>query len=58
MTQSTHIRNTIAAANDQLIAVFKRVDAVGLAALYTENGQIMSPNADFVIGQPAIQGFW
>jgi uncharacterized protein (TIGR02246 family) len=58
MTKSTKIHDTISAANEVFMDAFKRGDAAGLAALYTEDGQVMPPNADFVTGQPAIQGFW
>jgi ketosteroid isomerase-like protein len=29
-----------------------------MAALYTEEGQLLPPNADFMIGREAIQAFW
>jgi uncharacterized protein (TIGR02246 family) len=40
------------------MAAFKRGDAAGLAALYTENGQVLPPNSDFVTGKEAIRGFF
>jgi uncharacterized protein (TIGR02246 family) len=52
------IRNAIAAANEDFMAAVKRGDAAGLAALYTENGQVLPPNGDFVTGKGAIQMFW
>ena len=58
MTNSNDIRETIAAANEVFMAAFKRGDAAGLAALYTEDGQVLPPNAGFVTGKQAIQGFW
>jgi uncharacterized protein (TIGR02246 family) len=60
MTQvsSTEIRDAITAANEEFMAAFNRGDAAGLAALYTENGQVLPPNGAFVTGKPAIQGFW
>jgi uncharacterized protein (TIGR02246 family) len=58
MTQSNHIRETIEAANEKFMAAFKRGDAAGLAALYTEDGQVLPPNGDFVSGQQAVAGFW
>lgn len=60
MTQSTstEVRDAIAAANENFMAAFKRGDAAGLAALYTENGQVLPPNSDFVTGKEAIQAFW
>jgi len=60
MTESTSIevRDAIAAANENFMAAFSRGDAVGLAALYTGNGQVLPPNSDFVTGKQAIQTFW
>jgi uncharacterized protein (TIGR02246 family) len=60
MTQSTatEIRGAITAANENFMAASKRGDAAGLAALYTENGQVLPPNGDLVAGQGAIQIFW
>jgi len=60
MTQSTstEVRGAIAAANENFMAAFKRGDAAGMAALYTENGQVMPPNGDFVTGRQAVQMFW
>ncbi len=60
MTQSTstEVRDAIAAADEKFMAAFNRGDAAGLAALYTENGQVLPPNSDFVTGRQAIQAFW
>lgn len=58
MTKSNDILNTIAAANDKFMANFKSGDAASLAALYTEDGQVLPPNSDFVTGHEAIQAFW
>ena len=60
MTQSTltEIRDAIATANENFMAAFKRGDAAGMAALYTENGQILPPNGEFVTGKQAVQTFW
>ena len=60
MTQvtSTEIRDAIAAANEEFMAAFNGGDAAGLAALYTEDGQVLPPNSPSVTGTQAIQGFW
>lgn len=60
MTQetSTEVRDTIVAGGKAFMAAFERGDAAGLAAFYTENGQVLAPNSDFVTGRPAIQAFW
>jgi uncharacterized protein (TIGR02246 family) len=60
MTQSTStlVRDAIAATNEKFMATFKRGDAAGMAALYTENGQVLPPNGDFVTGKQALTMFW
>jgi uncharacterized protein (TIGR02246 family) len=60
MTQatSTEVRDAIATANENFMAAAKQGDAAALAALYTENGQVLPPNSDFVTGKEAIQAFW
>ena len=60
MTQSTatEVRGAIAAGVESVMAAVKRGDAAGLAALYTENAQVLPPNGDFVTGKQAVQGFW
>jgi uncharacterized protein (TIGR02246 family) len=59
MTSSTgHIHEALKAANERFMAAFARGDAAGLAALYTENGQVLPPNSQVVEGRDAVQGFW
>jgi uncharacterized protein (TIGR02246 family) len=59
MTSSTgHIREALKAANERFMAAFGRGDAAGLAALYTEDGQVLPPNSQVVEGHDAVQGFW
>jgi len=55
---STEIRNAIMAGNEKLMAAASRGDATAMAALYTENGQVLPPNSDAVSGRQAIQSFW
>jgi uncharacterized protein (TIGR02246 family) len=55
MTQSTEVRDAIAAANEEFGAAVSRGDAAGVAALYTQDGQLLPPNSDFVTGKQAIQ---
>jgi uncharacterized protein (TIGR02246 family) len=58
MNQMSAIREAISAANEDFMSAFKSGDAAGLATLYTEDGQVLPPNSDFVTGQEAIQLFW
>jgi uncharacterized protein (TIGR02246 family) len=44
--------------NEAFMAQYGRGDAAGIAALYTQDGQILPPNSDFVTGRPAIRAFW
>jgi uncharacterized protein (TIGR02246 family) len=52
------IRAVIAARNEEFMDAARRGDAAGLSALYTVDGQVLPPNADFVTGRQAIQAFW
>jgi len=58
MAESTKLREAIAAANEKFMAAVGEQDAAGLAAPYTKGGQVLPPNADFVTGREAVQGFW
>jgi uncharacterized protein (TIGR02246 family) len=58
MTVSFEIRDGIAAANANFMNTFNRGDGSAMGALYTENGQLLPPNSDFVSGQSAISAFW
>jgi ketosteroid isomerase-like protein len=40
------------------VAAFSNGDAAARAALYAEDGQVLPPNSDFVVGRPPIQAFW
>jgi uncharacterized protein (TIGR02246 family) len=40
------------------MATFAQGDAAGLAALYTEEGQVLPPNGDFVTGHEQLEAFW
>ncbi len=54
----SHITEAIAAANAKFVEAFSRQDAAGVAALYTEDGAILPPNAEIMRGRGAIQPFW
>lgn len=54
----TDIREAIENANQNFMRTFKAGDAAGMASLYTEEAQILPPNADIVTGEGAIQAFW
>jgi uncharacterized protein (TIGR02246 family) len=53
-----NVREAIEAADKRFTAAFNRGDAAGVAAFYTEQGQLLPPNADFMSGREAIQAFW
>jgi uncharacterized protein (TIGR02246 family) len=57
-TTSREVRDAIAAADAKFEAAFKRGDAAGVAAFYTEGAQLLPPNVDFMIGRQAIQAYW
>ena len=51
-------RSDIEAANDQWEAAASRGDGPGVAALYTDDGQLLPVQSDFVTGTQAIGEFW
>lgn len=54
---NSNIRDAILDANKIFMEFNNSGDAAGLAALYTENGQLLPPNGEFVTGRQAIQEF-
>ncbi|MGF1863314.1 YybH family protein, partial [Photobacterium profundum] len=55
MTDSIDVYDAIVAADEKFMSTFSQGDAQGIAALYTEKGQFLPPNGDFVMGREAIQ---
>ena len=53
----TEIYKAITKVNEKFSETFKNGDAKGVAALYTEEGQFLPANSDFLMGRTAIQGF-
>ena len=58
MAIAATIKKDIAAGVENFMTTFKRKDAAGMAELYTEDGQLMPPNSDFVTGKLGIQAVW
>ncbi len=60
MTQATRVdvRADITAANAVFVASFARGDAAGIAALYSDQAQLLPPNSDVIVGRDKIQAFW
>lgn len=48
----------VRAANQEFMTAFGQGDAAAVANLYTEDAQLLPPNAAMVSGRPAIQQFW
>ena len=55
---SKEVRDAIVATGGKFTAAFDKGDAAGVAAFYTEGGQLLPPNAGVVEGREAIQAFW
>ena len=51
-------RDAIDAANQRLSAGVAAGDAAACAAVYTEDGKFLAPNADFISGRDAIQSLF
>ena len=58
MATSVEIREAIVDANKDFMVTFSQGNAAGMADLYTEDGQVLPPNSDIVMGKEAIQTFW
>jgi len=56
--QTLDVTEALRATNAEFAAAFASSDAAALAALYTEDAQLLPPNSDFVSGPTAIQEFW
>jgi uncharacterized protein (TIGR02246 family) len=52
------VRQEIEARNREFMAAFNRGDAAGVAAGYTEDGQVLPPGAPAMSGRQAIEQFW
>lgn len=52
------IRSAIAAGNTKFMAAFQRGDAAGVAACYTDDGQLLPPNGEPMTGTDSIAAFW
>jgi uncharacterized protein (TIGR02246 family) len=52
------VRSDIEAANKKWEAAASRSDGPGVAALYTDNAQLLPAQSDFVTGTEAIGQFW
>ena len=55
MSTRTNTHNAIATVNASFMELFGKGDAAAIAELYTEGGQFIPPNSDFVTGKAAIQ---
>ncbi len=52
------VRTKILAGNKKFMGAFGRKDALALAKLYTQDGHLLPPASDVVMGREAIQAFW
>jgi ketosteroid isomerase-like protein len=55
---STDVRGAIDAANKRFADAVSRGDAAALGTMYTDDAQVMPPNADIIQGPAAIQAMW
>ncbi len=58
LQSNAEVHEAITAVIEKFMAAYNQGDAARLAALYTENGQLLPTNSDFITGKPAIQAFW
>ncbi len=57
-SQTTESLTAIAEVNKTFMHAFEQGDAAGVAACYTEAGQVLPPGSDIITGKEAIEGFW
>ncbi len=58
MTPSKDVVDAIIAVDKKFMDMFSNEDAEGIAELYTEDGQLLPPNLDYLNGKAAIAAFW
>ncbi len=54
MTNPANIHDVIVAADKAFMSAFSQGDVAAIADLYTQDGQFLPPNGDFVVGRQAI----
>ena len=52
------IRQAIEAANGKFGEAIRRGDGAAVAALYTEDAQLLPPNSEMIQGRDGIKAFW
>ena len=57
-SQLSSIRQQIDSTNAAFVTALRHGDSAGMAAVYTEDGQILPPGAPVMSGKAAIQAFW
>ena len=58
MTILDDVKTSVHTANERFAAAFRSGKAAGIAELYTEDGQLLPPNAEIVKGTGRIRAFW
>lgn len=56
--QADAVRDSVEAGNREFTKAFLRGDSAGVAALYTEDAQVIAPGSALVSGRAAIAAFW
>jgi uncharacterized protein (TIGR02246 family) len=54
----TDFRSALDATNHAFMDAFRRRDGAAIAALYTENGQLLPPGCDAITGRAGIARYW
>jgi uncharacterized protein (TIGR02246 family) len=52
------VRSLIASVNQKFMDAFSRLDAAGVAALYTEDTKLLPPGFPMMTGKEAVKSFW
>ena len=55
MTSETETHEAIGAANERIVSTFGQAEAAGMAALHTEQEQLLPPNAVIILRELTLQ---
>ena len=58
MNYSDEFKKAVSSANGNFMSTFKKGDAAGMAALYTESAEFLPPNSDSVKGREGIKALY
>lgn len=58
ISQTADTYEAIAEANKKFMSAFEQGNAGDVAALYTEDGQVLPPGSNIITGREGVEAFW